>query len=98
MKDGEYELGGLKVIKHGNLATLEDRKTIAGSVTNLFDCVRVAINKMNIPIEVAIKCASLNPARAIGLENSHGSIQTGKVANLVLLDKYLNIKTIIKCI
>ena len=98
MKDGEYELGGLKVIKYGNLATLEDRKTIAGSVTNLFDCVRVAINKMNIPIEVAIKCASLNPARAIGLENSYGSIQTGKVANLVLLDKYLNIKTIIKCI
>ena len=91
MKDGEYELGGQKVIKRGNLATLEDCKTIAGSVTNLFDCVRVAVKKMNIPLEIAIKCASLNPARAIGLEKSVGSIEIGKTANLLLLDKNLNL-------
>ena len=96
MKDGEYELGGQKVIKRGSLATLEDGKTIAGSVTNLFDCVRTAVNKMKIPLETAIKCASLNPARAIGLEKSHGSIKTGKAANLVLLDEKLNLVRVIK--
>ena len=96
MPDGDYELGGQKVIKRGNLATLEDGKTIAGSVTNLFDCVRVAVNKMKIPLEVAIKCASINPARAIGLEKSHGSIAQGKVANLVLLDKDLNLVRVIR--
>ena len=95
MPDGEYELGGLKVIKRGNLATLEDGETIAGSVTNLFDCVRTAVNKMNVPLEVAIKCASLNPAKAIGLEKYHGSIALGKVANLVLLDKDLNLVRVI---
>ena len=91
MKDGEYELGGLKVIKHGNRATLEDEKTIAGSVTNLFDCVRVAVNEMKIPLEVAIKCASLNPAKAIGVDEFVGSISPGKKANLVLLNKNLNL-------
>ena len=96
MKDGDYELGGQKVIKRGNLATLEDGKTIAGSVTNLFDCVRTAVNKMKIPLETAIKCASFNPARAIGLEKSIGSIETGKAANLVLLDKKLNLVRVIK--
>jgi len=96
MKDGIYELGGQKVIKRGNLATLKDEKTIAGSVTNLFDCVRTAVNKMNIPLETAIKCASLNPAQAIGLEKSHGSIQIGKAANLVLLDKDLNLIRVIR--
>jgi len=96
MKDGEYELGGQKVIKRGNLATLEDGKTIAGSVSNLFECVRVAVNKMKIPLETAIKCASLNPARAIGLEKSIGSIKPGKAANLVLLDKELNIIRVIR--
>ena len=95
MSDGEYELGGLRVIKRGNRATLEDEKTIAGSVTNLFDCVRVAAKEMNIPLEVAIKCASLNPARAIGLEDSVGSIQPGKKANLVLLNKDLNLVRVI---
>lgn len=34
MPDGEYALGGQKVIKTGNLAALEDG-TIAGSATNL---------------------------------------------------------------
>ncbi|MBQ7195819.1 MAG: N-acetylglucosamine-6-phosphate deacetylase [Synergistaceae bacterium] len=91
MKDGEYELGGLKVIKHGNRATLGDEKTIAGSVTNLFDCVRVAVKEMRIPLEVAIKCASLNPARAIGVDKSVGSISPGKKANLILLNKNLNL-------
>ena len=96
MPDGEYKLGGQKVIKHGNLAALEDHKTIAASVTNLFDCVRIAVKKMNIPIEIAIKCSSINPARSIGLENSHGSIAPGKVANLVLLDKDLNLIRVIR--
>ena len=50
---------------------------------------------MNVPLEVAIKCASLNPAKAIGLEKSHGSIALGKVANLVLLDKDLNLVRVI---
>ncbi len=89
MKDGVYELGGLKVIKHGNLATLEDGTTIAGSVTNLFDCVRVAVKEMNIPLETAVKCASLNPARAVGIDKSVGSIKPGKAANIILLDKNL---------
>lgn len=95
MSDGNYELGGLKVIKKGNLATLEDGHTIAGSVTDLFDCVRTAVNKMKIPLEVAIKCASLNPARAIGLDKSVGSIEAGKKAGLILLDKNLNIVQVI---
>ena len=91
MPDGNYELGGLKVIKKGNLATLEDGRTIAGSVTDLFNCVRTAVNKMKIPLETAIQCASLNPARAIGLGESVGSIKAGKKSDLILLDKDLNI-------
>ena len=36
--------GGQKVIKKGNVATLEDG-TIAGSATNLMDCLRIAVQK-----------------------------------------------------
>ena len=95
MNDGIYELGGQKVIKNGNKALLEDNKTIAGSVTNLMDCVRTAVKKMNIPLETAIKCASLNPAKAIGLEKSLGSIEPGKTAKLVALDKELEVRFLI---
>lgn len=94
MEDGKYALGGQPVNVKGNLATLEDG-TIAGSATNLMDCMRTAI-KMGIPKESAFKAATINPARSIGIDNEYGSIQTGKTANLVLLDqKDLSIKGII---
>ena len=90
MPDGKYKLGGLDVIKRGNKATLLDGVTIAGSVTNLLDCMKTAIKNMNVPLEVAVKCSTLNPAKAIGQENLYGVIQTGRRADLIALDKELN--------
>lgn len=87
MPDGEYSLGGQKVLKKGNLATLEDGKTIAGSATNLMDCVRTVVQKMHIPLESAIKCAAVNPAKSVGIYDRYGSITPGKTANLVLLNE-----------
>ncbi len=86
MPDGEYALGGLPVHVSGNLATLEDG-TLAGSATNLMDCMRTAVAKMQIPLEAAVSCATINPARAIGEDALYGSIEPGKYADLVLLDK-----------
>ena len=88
MPDGDYELGGQRVIKTGKLAMLEDGHTIAGSVTDLMDCMRTAVLEMNIPLEAAVKCAAINPARAIGLD---ANIKAGKQADLVALDENLNV-------
>lgn len=96
LDDGQYTLGGLDVTVKGNVATLTKEGNIAGSVTNLMNCVRTAVKKMNIPLESAIKCAAVNPAKAIGIYDRFGSIEPGKIANLVLLDKNLEIKHIIK--
>lgn len=65
MEDGNYSLGGLPVMVRGNLATLKDG-TIAGSATNLMDCVRTIVKKMEIPLETAVRYATYNPAKAIG--------------------------------
>lgn len=89
MPDGMYELGGQKVSKRGNKATLEDGVTIAGSVTNLFDCMINAVKNMGVSLEVAVKCAAVNSVKSIGLENLYGRIQAGHVANLIALDKNL---------
>lgn len=90
LDDGEYALGGQKVFVHGNLATLESG-TIAGSATNLFDCLRFAVLKARIPLSEAIMASTLTPARAIGVDDRYGSIECGKVANVVLVDDELNI-------
>lgn len=86
LADGSYTLGGQDVAVSGNLATLKDG-TIAGSVTNLMDCLRTAVLGMGIPLESAVKCASVNPSKCIGIYDKHGSITAGKTADLVLLKK-----------
>ncbi|NLL77931.1 MAG: N-acetylglucosamine-6-phosphate deacetylase [Clostridiales bacterium] len=86
LDDGDYSLGGQAVKVVGNLATLADG-TIAGSATNLMDCVRTAVLKMHIPLETAIKCAASNPAKSVGIYDKYGSITPGKIANVVLLKK-----------
>lgn len=85
MEDGTYALGGLPVTVHGNLAALEDG-TIAGSVTNLMDCMRTAVS-MGIPLETAVRCATYNPAKSIGVDGVCGSIEAGKYGDCVLLSK-----------
>ena len=93
MPSGEYSLGGQAVHVDKNLATLSDG-TIAGSATHLMDCMRTAIH-MGIPIESAIKAATINPARSIGIDQQYGSITPEKTANLIVLRKDLSIQDII---
>lgn len=92
--DGESSLGGQKVYVHGKSATLEDG-TLAGSVANLMACVRVCVKEMDIPLDLAIRCAAVNSAKEIGIYDRYGSISPRKYANVVLLDKELNIKGVI---
>ena len=66
LDDGEYSLGGQAVTVRGNRATLHDG-TLAGSATDLMECFRVAVCHMDIPLVAAVKAASVNPARALGL-------------------------------
>jgi N-acetylglucosamine-6-phosphate deacetylase len=94
MPDGDYSLGGQAVSVRGNRAVLSDG-TIAGSVTNLMECMKISVLNMGIPLEDAVRCAAVNPAKAIGIYDTYGSITPGKVANIVLLDKDLNIKSVI---
>lgn len=96
MPDGKYSLGGLDVIVRGNRATLaEAPDTLAGSATNLMDCMKTAVS-FGIPLADAVRAATFNPAQAIGLEHRIGSLDVGKDATAILLNKEdLSIKKII---
>lgn len=96
MPDGQYTLGGLDVNVVGNRATLVSDGALAGSATNLMDCMRTAVKKMGIPFETAVACATINPAKSLGEYENYGSITEGKKANVVLLDDELNLKMVIK--
>lgn len=95
MPDGAYELGGQPVKVKGNLATLADG-TIAGSATNLYDCMVSAIH-MGVDPQAAVRAATYNPARSVGLERVCGSIQEGMPADLLIVTKDWKLRNVIKC-
>jgi len=96
MGDGIYTLGGLEVNVSGKHATLVSDGALAGSVTNLFDCMKTAVKKMGIPLETAVACATMNPAKSLGEYDKYGSITVGKKANIVLMDSDLEIQAVLK--
>ena len=95
LTDGEYTLGGQAVKVVGKLATLVSDGAIAGSCTNLMDCIRTAVKEMDIPLESAVACATMNAAKSVGLYDKYGSITEGKAGNVVLLNKDLSLNSVI---
>ncbi len=95
LPDGEYTLGGQPVMVRGKRATLKAHPdTIAGSVTNLYECLREAVLRMGIPLEDAVRAASENPARALGALDDYGQLTPGAYASLLIADRDLNILAI----
>ena len=92
--DGDYTLGGQDVTVRDGRATLRGGSSLAGSTANLFECLQRVV-KMGIPLGEAVRSASTNPARAIGIEHDYGTLEPGKLANILLLDDDLNLNTVI---
>ena len=97
LPDGQYSLGGQAVTVKGALATLTEHPgTIAGSATCLYDCMRHAVLDMGVPLASAVRAATLNPARSIGIDADYGSLEPGRWGNVVLADEQLNIQKVIQ--
>lgn len=96
LPEGEYTLGGQKIIYKGIVCRLEDG-TVAGSVLHLNKGVWNVYSNSDIPLYECVNCASLNPATVLGIEKSKGSLEIGKDADIIITDGEFNIeKTIIK--
>ena len=90
MEDGDYTLGGQPLHKEGIKCLMPDG-TIAGSVLTLNMGVKNLYDNTDITLYDAINCASFNPARALGIDRFVGSIEEGKIADMVLMDDNFNV-------
>jgi N-acetylglucosamine-6-phosphate deacetylase len=88
--DGEFEIWGEKVSVAGG-KTQNERGSIAGSVITMHDAVKQMLALGFSESDVS-KMASANPAKLLGLEKTHGSIEEGKRADLVALDTEGNVR------
>ncbi|MBT3318340.1 MAG: N-acetylglucosamine-6-phosphate deacetylase [Clostridia bacterium] len=93
MPDGEYELGGQQVFVRDGKSTLADG-TIAGSTINLMSALRNVVS-FGVPLEKAVASVTSAPSKVIGMQDEIGSIEVGKCADFVVLDKDLNVVNVI---
>ena len=82
--DGNFEIWDEKISVAGG-QTRNERGSIAGSVITMLDAVRMMLSLGFSASEVG-QMASASPARLLGVEKMHGSLATGKRADLVALD------------
>ncbi len=95
MPEGEYSLGGQSVWVADGRAVLEDGH-LAASVCTLYDGLKKTVLEMGVSLAEAVKACTITPARSLGLEAECGSLEVGRQADLVLLDKNMERKYVIK--
>jgi len=92
MPDGEYELGGQKIVVKEGAVRLEDG-TLAGSALKMDEAVRNVREFTGRPLAECVQMGTLTPARSIGVADRKGSLEPGKDADIVILTPDLNVVT-----
>ena len=65
--------------------------TLGGSALTMVEGVQLLVEQAGLPLDEAVRMATLYPARAIGEADKLGAIQPGYVANLTLFTKEFKI-------
>ncbi|OUM93251.1 N-acetylglucosamine-6-phosphate deacetylase, partial [Caldibacillus debilis] len=86
LKNGVYDLGGQDVHVRDGKALLSDG-TLAGSILKMKDGIKNILAHTSLTLPEAVKLASENPARELGLFDRKGSLEAGKDADLVVLNE-----------
>lgn len=92
--DGNYTIAGMPVtVKNGRALTSEG--ALAGSTLSLLDAVKNLSRFCEIPFEKAVLCATATPSKAIGMYGDIGSLEVGKVADIIALGEDHRIDAVI---
>jgi N-acetylglucosamine-6-phosphate deacetylase len=94
LPDGSYTVRNRQlIVVEGQLK--DESGTLAGTVVGLNQCA-LTLTHCGISTGAALKMASENPARSIGIFDRKGSIAAGKDADLVLLNGQFDVMMTIK--
>ncbi|MQA61446.1 MAG: N-acetylglucosamine-6-phosphate deacetylase [Actinophytocola sp.] len=93
--DGEYELGGQRVLVADGVARLAGGSSIAGSTLTMDEAVRRTVAEAGVSVVDAVSAASATPARVLGLDGV-GVIAAGAQADLVVLDDDLVVRRVLR--
>jgi N-acetylglucosamine-6-phosphate deacetylase len=96
--DGEYLFGpsdgGEPIIRRDGVGLMPDGRALASGVVGMDHCVRTFHRQTGVGLVETVRMASLTPARIAGHDWEIGNIATGKRADLVWLDRELNVRSV----
>jgi N-acetylglucosamine-6-phosphate deacetylase len=90
MAGDRFDLNGRRVTRRDGRLTLGDG-TLAGADPPLIYGVRVMVRQAAVPLDDALRMASLRPAQALGVASRHGHLRPGARADMVHLDEALDV-------
>jgi N-acetylglucosamine-6-phosphate deacetylase len=98
MPDGQYIFGpldgGERIIRRDGVGLMPDGSALASGVMGMDHMVRTFHRLTGVPLVETIRMATLTPARIAGVDGEVGSIEFGKRADFVVLDRELNVRAV----
>ncbi|MEX1138840.1 MAG: N-acetylglucosamine-6-phosphate deacetylase [Bacteroidota bacterium] len=91
MKDGEYTFMDQTITVKEKRAYLKDG-TLAGSTLTMEEAVRNLVRLVDVPVTNAVRMASFNGAKVLGLSHRKGILAVGKDADLVVMDEDFRVR------
>ncbi|MCB9461005.1 MAG: N-acetylglucosamine-6-phosphate deacetylase [Anaerolineaceae bacterium] len=92
MPDGEYRVDDDRTVIVKDGVVLLPSGSLAGSTLTMDRALYNFMAATGEPLEVLWPCASLNGARSAGVAGERGSLEKGKIADLVLVDDDINVQ------
>ena len=83
-----------RIIIEDGVCKLADHSSLVGSIATMDVLVRTMAQNAGVPLADAVRMASETPARLMGVDDRKGSLQRGKDADIVILDRKLNVRSV----
>ncbi len=98
MPDGQYVFGpldgGEPFVHRDGVGIMPDGKNLASGATGMDHAVRTFHRLTGVPLAEVVRMASLTPARIIGWDDRIGSLEVGKLADVLVLDSTLTVRRV----
>lgn len=94
MDDGEYIFSGLLCYKKGKFVRVKETGRISGSAIGMNDAVKCIKKITGCSMKDIVQMACVNPACLANIADKKGTLEIGKDADIVVVNKDIDIKTV----
>ncbi len=91
LPEGTYTYNKKQYMSKDGLARYPDG-TLIGSTMSLCNIARNFMTFAGVGLKEAIDTVTINPARILGIDSIKGSLESGKEADIVLIDRLFNVQ------